>query len=115
MPESPIGCRSLTAVTMLLLALAAVALPARASAGEAATVTVRVEGFEGATLLAQTQVTTTTASVPVQGGTCSGTSAGGALYDAVKGNWKAVEGGTGVEILGIDGVDLPPFGSENYA
>jgi hypothetical protein len=115
MHESSIDRRSLTAVTTLLLALAAIALPATASAGEPATVTVRVEGFQGATLLAQTQVTTTSASVPVEGGTCSGTSAGGALYDAVKGNWKAVNASSGVEILGIDGVDLPPFGSENYA
>ncbi len=67
------------------------------------------------TLLPQTQVTTSTTPVPVEGGTCSGTSAGGALYDATQGDWKAVAGSEGVAILGIEGVDLPPFGVGNYA
>jgi hypothetical protein len=79
------------------------------AAGEPATVTVRVEGPGGQTLLPQSEVTTTTAPVPVQGGTCSGTSAGGALYDAVQGNWLARLEPEGVEIDGIEGVDLPSF------
>jgi hypothetical protein len=106
--------RPLAALLLPAALFAVLAMPASALAGEPATVTVRVEGFSG-TLLPQTQVTTSTTPVPVEGGTCSGTSAGGALYDAVKGNWRAVKGSFGVEILGIDGVDLPPFGEENYA
>jgi len=62
-----------------------------------------------------TEVTTSTAPVPVQGGACSGTSVGGALYDATHGDWDAKEASGGVEILGIEGVDLPPFGAEDYA
>lgn len=85
-----------------------------ALAGEPANVTVRVEGFDG-TLLPQTHVSTTTAPVPVEGGTCSGTSAGGALYDATSGDWEARSEPEGVAILGIDGLDLPPFGAEAYA
>jgi hypothetical protein len=95
-------------LSLCLLASAAVA-------AEPATVTVRVEGFNGATLLPQTQVTTSTAPVPVEGGVCSGTSVGGALYDATHGDWDAKEASGGVEILGIEGIDLPPFGAEDYA
>jgi len=91
------------------------AFASSAWAGEPATVTVRVEGFNGVTLLPQTQVTTSTAPIPVESGSCSGTSAGGALYDATHGNWKVKEEGQGVAILGIDGVNLPPFGSGDYA
>lgn len=104
----------------ILLALGATCLSlsafaSTALAAEPATVTVRVEGFNGVTLLPQTQVTTSTAPVPVEGGTCSGTSAGGALYDATQGDWKAKLESEGVAILGIEGVDLPPFGPGNYA
>jgi hypothetical protein len=102
----------------LAVCISLVALPAAADAtptGEPATVKVRVEGFGGKTLLAQTEVTTTSAPVPVEGGTCSGTSAGGALYDAVHGVWHAKLGSFGVEVLGIGGVELPSFGGSNYA
>jgi len=85
------------------------------AAGEPATVKVRVEGPGGRTLLPQTEVTTTTAPVPVQGGSCSGTSAGGALYDAVHGNWQARLEPEGVEIDGIAGLDLPSFKEGTYA
>jgi len=95
-------------ISLSLLASAAIA-------AEPTTVTVRVEGFNGVTLLPQTQVTTSTAPVPVEGGVCSGTSVGGALYDATHGDWDAKEASTGVEILGIEGVNLPPFGTEDYA
>lgn len=78
------------------------------------TVTVRVEGFNGVTLVPQTQVTTTTAPVPIEGGVCSGTSIGGALYDATHGDWEAVESAEGVELLGIEGLDFPAFGAGNY-
>ncbi len=102
----------------LALVAACVSLSLVASAAiadEPTTVTVRVEGFNGVTLVPQTQVTTSTTPVPVEGGVCSGTSVGGALYDAVHGDWDAKEASEGVEILGIDGVDLPPFGAGNYA
>jgi hypothetical protein len=95
-------------ISLSLLASAAIA-------AEPTTVTVRVEGFDGVTLLPQTQVRTSTAPVPVEGGVCSGTSVGGALYDATHGDWDAKEASTGVEILGIQGVNLPPFGTEDYA
>jgi hypothetical protein len=72
-------------------------------------VTVRVEGFEGVTLLSQRQVTTSAAPISIEGSTCSGTSAGGALYDATHGNWKVKSAGQGIEILGIEGLDFPPF------
>jgi hypothetical protein len=84
-------------------------------AGEPATVTVRVEGFNGVTLLPQTQVTTSTTPIPVEGGSCSGTSAGGALYDATHGDWQVKDEAEGVGIFGIEGVDLPPFGAGDYA
>jgi hypothetical protein len=97
--------------SLLFLVLVSVAF-----AGEPASVTVRVEGFNG-TLVPQTTVTTTTAPVPVEGGTCSGTSAGGALYDATQGDWEAKfeNGEPEPQILGVDGVDLLPFGADNYA
>jgi hypothetical protein len=83
-----------------------------AFAGVPTTVTVRVQGVNGATLVPQKQVTTNTAPVPVEGGSCSGTSVGGALYGAVNGNWKAYLVAAGVEIVGIDGLTFPRF-SEN--
>jgi hypothetical protein len=101
---------ALVAVCLSLSVLAASAL-----ATEPASVTVRVEGFNGVTLLPQTRVTTTATPVPVEGGTCSGTSAGGALYDATHGEWKAKLEPEGVAIVGIEGVDLPPFGPGDYA
>ncbi len=84
-------------------------------AGEPSTVTVRVEGFNGVTLLPQTQVTTSSTPIPVEAGSCSGTSAGGALYEATHGDWKVKDEEEGVAILGIDGVNLPPFGAGDYA
>jgi hypothetical protein len=108
--------RSLQVASLLAALLSSLLFASSALAGEPASGTVRVEGGEGQTLLPQTVVQTTTTPVPVEGGTCPGTSVGGALYDAVHGNWKAIESPEGVEILGIDGVDLPRFGSsEIYA
>lgn len=108
------GRASVVCASLVLALLVSLLLVAPAFAAGPATVTVRVEGFNGVTLLPQTQVTTTTAPVPVEGGVCSGTSVGGALYDATHGDWEAKENG-GVEILGIEGLDLPPFGPGNYA
>jgi hypothetical protein len=98
----------------LILALCAASisltlLAPAAFAGEPATVTVRVQGLGGETLLPQTQVTTSATPIPVESGTCSGTSAGGALYDATHGAWDVKYAGEGVEILGIDGLDFPSF------
>jgi hypothetical protein len=98
----------------ILLALSAVCLSlvvfaSAALAGEPATVTVRVQGLDGETLLPQTQVTTSTTPIPVESGSCSGTSAGGALYDATHGNWKVKYAGEGVEIDGIEGLNFPSF------
>jgi hypothetical protein len=99
-----------------LAACMALAVPSSALAsGGPATVKVRVEGSGGQTLLAQTEVSTTAVPVPVQGGTCSGTSAGGALYDATQGSWNATLGPYGVEIDGLQGVNLPSFAEGTYA
>jgi hypothetical protein len=55
-------------------------------------------------------VTTTTAPIAIEGAVCPGTSAGGALYDATQGQWKVKNDGTaGIEIDGIDGLNLPAF------
>jgi hypothetical protein len=116
-------CMSLPALAgrsglLSLVLLVACALMSTASAQGAAgpaTVTVRVEGFNGVTLLPQTSVTTSTTPIPVEGGSCSGTSAGGALYDATHGDWQVKNEAEGVGIFGIEGVDLPPFGSSDYA
>ncbi len=91
----------------LVLATAVFSPPAEAAAPS--TVTVRVEGLNGETLLPQTQVTTATAAIPVEGGSCSGTSAGGALYDATHGNWKVKYSSEGVEIDGIEGLVFSSF------
>src|ERR1035438_10919318 len=78
-PASPRGkgwlMNTLRCLSLVLIgACIALALPSSSlAAGEPATVTVRVEGPGGNTLLAQSEVTTTTAPVPVTGGTCSGT------------------------------------------
>lgn len=104
MPSARRMYLAVLAILVVVLTTASTAL-----AAEPATVTVRVQGLNGETLLPQTQVTTGTASIPVESGTCSGTSAGGALYDATHGNWKVKYGGQGVEIDGIDGLDFPSF------
>jgi hypothetical protein len=93
-------------------------LAGSAIAAAPATVTVRVEAFNGVTLVPQTQVTTNLTPIEAGGSTCSGTSAGGALYDAVAGNWRVkYDGGElGYEIDGIAGLNFPPFGEpEDYA
>lgn len=76
---------ALGAVSLSLFLFSSVAL-----AGTLATVTVRVEGATG-TLLAPTQVTTTTTPVVKDGNpehACTGTSAAGALELATAGNWS---------------------------
>ncbi|MGH2854804.1 MAG: hypothetical protein ACRDLF_11520 [Solirubrobacteraceae bacterium] len=100
---------ALVSALFLLALLASTAL-----AGTPSTVTVRVVGLTGTTLLPQTQVTTTsTPIVPDGTNICSSTSAGGALYDAIRGNWVVKYDGAelGYEIDGIQGLNLPPFSS----
>src|ERR1700691_2811242 len=65
-------------------------LASSAFAGTPSTVTVRVVGLTGTTLLPQTQVTTSSTPIDPNGNpsdTCTGTSAAGALDDAIHGNW----------------------------
>ncbi len=97
-------------VSIVVLSCALAALPSAASAGTPAAVTVTVQGFNGQTLLAPTVVTTNTTPINVDGNSaddCSGTSAGGALYDAVHGDWGvSYDSGLGVSINAIDGLDL---------
>ena len=84
-----------------------------AATGNPATVTVRIQGLGGETLLQQTQVTTNTTPIAVEGGgTCEGTSAGGAIYDATGGAWRVKGQSEGVELQGLEGLDLPEFNSK---
>jgi hypothetical protein len=69
------------------MCLALSILASAATAAGPATVTVRVEGAAD-TVLAPTQVTTTTAPVVKEGHSCAGTSAAGALQLATSGNWS---------------------------
>ncbi|HUN78750.1 MAG TPA: hypothetical protein VMU32_07525 [Solirubrobacteraceae bacterium] len=92
--------------------LCSLLVAAPALAGSPATVTVRIQGLGGEALLPQTQVTTSTTPIPVEGGgTCEGTSAGGAVYDATGGKWKVKNQPEGVELQGLEGLDLPEFSS----
>ncbi len=104
-------------LSLLCLPGALAAAPAAASAGTPATVTVRVEDF-GKTLLAQRQLTTTTANVFPDGQhACSGTSAGGALWDATGGQWQGLYSQTyqTYEVDTIDGVSFPAnFSGDAY-
>ncbi len=93
-----------------LLAVGALAAPV-ALAGTPATVTVRVLGqapsYEA--LTPPTQVTTTTTSVTKNGGSCSGTSVGGALELATKGDWEGTWSSkySDYEVISIDGRAYP--------
>jgi hypothetical protein len=103
----------LAAVLVSLLAVVGAAFAPTALAGAPATVTVRAlvptgsEGYESLTSL--TQVTTTTAPVTKNGGSCSGTSAGGALELATKGNWDGAWSSkySDYELTTIDGHSYP--------
>jgi Domain of unknown function (DUF4430) len=102
-----------TPLALLLALLASLLLASTATAGTPSTVTVRVVGLTGTTLLPQTQVTTTATPIDPDGNpsdTCPGTSAGGALYDATRGNWVVeYEEKFGYQIDGIQGLNFPPF------
>jgi hypothetical protein len=91
-------------------------LASSALAGTPSTVTVRVVGLTGTTLLPQTQVTTTSTPIDPDGNpsdTCTGTSAAGALDDAIRGNWVVLyENATlGYQIDGVQGLNFPAFSS----
>jgi hypothetical protein len=92
-------------------------LASPALAGTPSTVTVRVVGQTGTTLLPQTQVTTTNTPIDPDGNpsdTCTGTSAAGALDDAVRGNWVVLyeSAALGYQIDGIQGLNFPAFSSD---
>jgi hypothetical protein len=96
--------------TSLLLAWS---ISSASATGNPATVTVRIQGLGGEPLLQQTQVTTSTTPIAIEGGgTCEGTSAGGAVYDATGGNWKVKNQSEGAELQGLEGLDLPEFNSK---
>ncbi len=113
----------LAGVLLSLLAFGAFVAPA-ALAGAPATVTVRVvvpstpqyEGYD--TLTPLTTVTTTIAQVTKDGGSCPGTSAGGALELGTKGNWEGVWSSkySDYEVISIDGKSYPfePSSPANY-
>ena len=91
--------------------LAALAAGPALAAGTPATVTVRVLGpapsYEA--LTPPTTVTTTTAPVTKDGGSCSGTSAAGALELATNGNWEGNWSSkySDYEVISIDGKSFP--------
>ncbi len=88
-----------------------------AHAAAPAPVTVRVVGAAPnfPTLLPVTQVLTTTAPVAKDGGSCTGTSAAGALEEATKGNWEGVwnSGFGDYEVVSIAGQSYPFDASSN--
>jgi hypothetical protein len=109
---------------LIVLALAVPALCTAAETppapGGPAEVTVRVLGAAPTfpTLLGLTAVTTTTNPIVKDGGSCSGTSAAGALELATKGNWEGHwnSGFGDYELISIDGQAYPfePGASKNY-
>jgi hypothetical protein len=109
---------------LIVLALVLLASPAAAETPPApeasAEVTVRVLGVAPTfpTLLGLTAVTTTTNPIVKDGGSCSGTSAAGALELATKGNWEGHwnSGFGDYELISIDGQTYPfePGSSKNY-
>lgn len=106
--------RMLPALAVALVSSLVLVSPALA--GTPSTVTVRVVGLTGTTLLPQTSVTTTNTPIDPDGNsadTCTGTSAAGALDDAVRGNWVVLyeSAALGYQIDGIQGLNFPAFSS----
>jgi hypothetical protein len=92
-------------------------LVSSAFAGQPSTVTVRVVGLTGTTLLPQTSVTTNGTPIDPDGNpsdACAGTSAAGALDDAIRGNWVVLyeSEALGYQIDGIQGLNFPAFSSD---
>jgi hypothetical protein len=104
---------ALAGVALLSLFLLAYALAGASSAQAAgpATVSVRVVGTgpQYQALLPLTQVMTTTTPVTKDGGSCSGTSAAGALELATQGNWEGTWSSkySDYEVITIDGKSFP--------
>jgi hypothetical protein len=102
---------ALAGVQLALLLTAALAPPALA--GAPATVTVRVlvptNSGDYESLTPITRVTTTILPVTKYGGSCSGTSAGGALELATKGDWEGTwsDKYNDYELTSIDGKSFP--------
>ncbi len=106
-------CVAFSAIVIAALLPLVWVISSATAAGNPATVTVRIQGLGGETLLQQTQVTTNTTPIAIEGGgTCEGTSAGGAVYDATGGNWKVKNQPEGAELQGLEGLDLPEFNSK---
>ena len=111
--------RLLAALLPLALTTLPVA-PASAALGAPSTVGVRVLGAGPAfpALLPLTEVTTTTAAVEKAGGSCSGTSAAGALELGTGGNWdgKWNSGFGDYEVISIEGqaYAFDPESNKNY-
>ncbi len=107
------SCSGLSLLTpaVLLAALLLLLCAAPALAGAPAAVTVRVLGpapnYEA--LTPPVLVTTTTALVTKNGGSCSGTSAAGALELATKGDWEGPWSTkySDYEVTAIDGLSFP--------
>jgi hypothetical protein len=101
---------ALVGALLSLFAVGALVAPV-ALAGTPATVTVRVlgQGPNYEVLTPPTQVTTTTTEVTKNGGACSGTSAGGALELATKGDWEGSWSSKykDYELTSIDGKSFP--------
>jgi hypothetical protein len=99
------------AATLAALALCALCAAPSALAGTPASVTVRVLGPAPAyeALTAPKQVTTTTTPVTKDGGSCSGTSAAGALELASAGDWEGNWSSkyNDYEVIAIDGHSYP--------
>ncbi|HWX45589.1 MAG TPA: hypothetical protein VNY52_09740 [Solirubrobacteraceae bacterium] len=106
---SPRTRLTLACALVSLLACSGVALTPPALAGTPATVTVRVLGANYEALTTPTQVTTTSAPVARYGGSCSGTSAAGALELGTKGNWEGTWSSkySDYEVISIDGKSFP--------
>ena len=111
--------RLLAALLPLALTTLPIA-PASAASGAPSTVGVRVLGAGPAfpALLPLTEVTTTTAAVEKAGGSCSGTSAAGALELGTGGNWdgKWNSGFGDYEVISIEGqaYAFDPESNKNY-
>jgi hypothetical protein len=107
-------------ILLALFLLTSAAMAETTPPGQPAEVSVRALGAAPTfpTLLGLTHVTTTAAPVVKDGGSCSGTSAAGALELATKGNWEGHwnSGFGDYEVLSIDGQAYPfePGSSKNY-
>ena len=113
--------RLLVSLALLLVAWSSAGVAVNAHAAQQpGQVSVRVVGAGPAfaPLLAPTLLTTTTAPVVKDGGSCSGTSAAGALEIATKGNWEGhwSSGFSDYEVISIEGQAYPfePGSNKNY-